>query len=181
MPHFTALKLFRINYELIMNSFISAPGTSRDLVYCFRILRTIVLQKILVYYGKNNKNITQQDALYYGLGFILCTIILTLYTHTYLLHLQEMGLKIRVALCSLIYRKCLSIRSSKISEISSGKTVTLVSKDVREFETVLITLQDASVGIVHIFVFTYLMYSYVGIAALISVGIMVAFMSLQRK
>ncbi|KAK9745323.1 ABC transporter transmembrane region [Popillia japonica] len=143
------------------------------------ILRTIVLQKILVYYGKNVENITQQDALYYGLGFILCTIILTVYTHTYLLCLQEMGLKIRVALCSLIYRKCLQLRSAKISEISSGKTVTLVSKDVREFENFLITLQDACVGIVHIFVFTYLMYTYVGIAALISVAVMLLFIPFQ--
>ncbi|GJQ66879.1 hypothetical protein Trydic_g7902 [Trypoxylus dichotomus] len=143
------------------------------------ILRTIVLQKILLYYGKNNKHITQQDALYYGLGFILCTIILTVYTHTYLLCLQEMSLKIRVALCSLIYRKCLQLRSSKVSEISSGKTVTLVSKDVREFENFLITLQDASVGIVHIFVFTYLMYIYVGIAALISVAVMLFFIPFQ--
>lgn len=92
-----------------------------------------------------------------------------------------MGLKIRVALCSLIYRKCLQLRSAKISEISSGKTVTLVSKDVREFENFLITLQDACVGIVHIFVFTYLMYTYVGIAALISVAVMLLFIPFQRK
>lgn len=144
-------------------------------------MRTIVLQKILIYYGKNTENITQQDALYYGLGFILCTFILTIYTHTYLLCLQEMGLKIRVALCSLIYRKCLNLRSSSIEEISTGKTVTLVSKDVREFETFLITLQDAWVGIIHLFVFTYLMYIYVGLAAIIGVTILLLFVPLQRK
>jgi ABC-type transport system involved in cytochrome bd biosynthesis fused ATPase/permease subunit len=56
-----------------------------------------------------------------------------LYRDNFMLRLEAIGVKIRTGLTSLIYRKVLKMNLSQRDNISVGKIITLITRDVDEF------------------------------------------------
>jgi ATP-binding cassette subfamily C (CFTR/MRP) protein 4 len=57
-----------------------------------------------------------------------------LYRDNFILKLEALGVKIRTGLTSLIYRKVLKMNLSQFDNISVGKIITLITRDVNEFD-----------------------------------------------
>lgn len=72
-----------------------------------KVIQPIFLGKIIDYF--ENYNPDDQVALYETLGYTggmsLCVIGLTLLHHLYFYHVQRSGMKIRVAMCHMVYKK----------------------------------------------------------------------------
>lgn len=73
----------------------------------FKVVQPIFLGKIITYFESYNPE--DMTALYetlaYAAGMCLCTIGLAVLHHLYFFYVQRAGMKIRVAMCHMIYKK----------------------------------------------------------------------------
>ncbi|XP_047735562.1 ATP-binding cassette sub-family C member 4 [Hyalella azteca] len=74
----------------------------------------------------------------FGTGIILCSLLylFTFYYHSF--NVRNIGMKMRIASCGLIYRKSLRLSQSALANSTVGKIVNLLSNDVQRFDTALI-------------------------------------------
>ena len=92
-----------------------------------------------------------------------------------------MGMKVRVACCSLIYRKTLKLTKTALGETTIGQAVNLLSNDVNRFDISIIFLHYLWLGPLETIIMTYVMYDVidVGVSSVIGVAFLLMFIPLQ--
>lgn len=133
------------------------------------------------YYMWTESNMTKSDAYFYATAVAGITIIAAFTTHNYFLGLQYLGMKLRIAHCSLIYRKSLKLSQKAFSTVTIGQLVNLLSNDINRFERTIIHLHTIWFSPILISVVLYLIYYYVGSTACCGVGTFVLYLPLQGK
>lgn len=151
--------------------------TNSNIVF-FRVTRPLVIGKLVAYFDTNSK-MTINDAYFYASLVIGITILQTIYNHGYMLYLQQMAQKIRIGLCSLIYRKSLKLSTSAMVDVSSGKIVTLITKDVLLFDSAVVLAHDIWIGVIQVVLMTYVMYIQIGVSAIFGVGFLILLIPFQ--
>lgn len=81
-----------------------------DGILCFVqliILNTLqpIFQRLVTNYFSVKNEISRNEALIYAGGLVLVTLGIVFLMHHFVLRSQQVGMRIRVACCSLIYRK----------------------------------------------------------------------------
>ncbi|GAB1868435.1 Multidrug resistance-associated protein [Camponotus japonicus] len=144
-----------------------------------RLLQPIFLGQMLRYY--NTQEVDEFHAYLYACGIILCSAINVFVIHPYMLGILHMGMKIRVACCSLIYRKTLRLTRTALGETTIGQAVNLLSNDVNRFDISIIFLHYLWIGPLETIVITFFMYYVldIGISAIIGVASLLMFIPLQ--
>jgi len=76
-------------------------------LYCDRLSQPLFLGRLVRYFSESNSDnaITLEEAYIYAAGVILCSGLTVFAIHPYMMGIVHVGMKIRVACCSLIYRK----------------------------------------------------------------------------
>lgn len=69
-----------------------------------RVLQPIFQRLVINYFGAENQT-TRDEALIYAGGLVVVTLCVVLLMHHTILRAQRVGMRIRVACCSLVYRK----------------------------------------------------------------------------
>uniref|UniRef100_A0AAQ5ZVN4 Cystic fibrosis transmembrane conductance regulator n=1 Tax=Amphiprion ocellaris TaxID=80972 RepID=A0AAQ5ZVN4_AMPOC len=113
-----------------------------------KVVQPVLLGKMIEYfetYDPDNMTALYQT-LGYGAGLSVCAIGLVLIHHLYFFHVQRAGMKIRVAMCHMIYKKALCLSSSAMGKTTTGQIVNLLSNDVNRFDDVTIFLHFLWVG-----------------------------------
>ncbi|KNC31638.1 putative multidrug resistance-associated protein lethal(2)03659 [Lucilia cuprina] len=146
-----------------------------------RVTQPLFLGGLVSYYAKpeNNTSGDQTTAYLYALGVILCSALNVFFMHPYMLGILHTGMKIRVAMCSMIYRKALRLSKTALGNTTSGQVVNLISNDVGRLDTSMIHMHYLWLGPVEIVIITYLMYREIGVSSLFGVAIMILFLPLQ--
>lgn len=91
------------------DSGMARPPSSPFLAFqeVIKVVQPVLLGKIIMYFENYDKD--DMKALYETLGYAaalsLCAIGLALLHHLYFYHVQRAGMKIRVAMCHMIYKK----------------------------------------------------------------------------
>ncbi|CAH1780700.1 unnamed protein product [Owenia fusiformis] len=88
----------------------------------------------LIRYFDPKANVTQTEAYLYAMGVSLCAINLAVVHHPYFFGVQRIGMQIRIACCSLMYKKTLRLSNQAMGQTTTGKIVNLMSNDVRRFD-----------------------------------------------
>lgn len=146
-----------------------------------RVIRPLLIGKLVKYFTPGQTELTKTDAYMYAVIFIVITITHTLYLHGYMFVIEQLGLKIRVSISSLIYRKSLKLSPESLLTITNGKVVTLVSKDVYSFHSAIMFAHDIWVGTIQIMIMSYVMYKYIGWAALTGIAFLLIMVPIQRE
>ncbi|CAG9863581.1 unnamed protein product [Phyllotreta striolata] len=142
------------------------------------VVQPLILGQYLSYYNENSI-ISQEEAYYYAAGVVLCSLISVLCIHPYMLGVCHIGMKMRVACCSLIYRKALRLSKASLGETTAGQVVNLLSNDVNRFDLAVLFAHHLWIGVLETVICTYFMYLEVGIAAVVGVCVLVSFVPLQ--
>ncbi|XP_077294803.1 putative multidrug resistance-associated protein lethal(2)03659 [Arctopsyche grandis] len=144
-----------------------------------RVIQPIFLGRLIAYYMPNQTTITKDQAYIYAGAVVLCSALNVFITHPYMMGILHMGMKFRVACCSLIYRKSLKLSKTALGETTVGQVVNLLSNDVNRFDTAIIFLHYLWIGPLGTIIMTYMMWQEIGESALIGVAFMLMFIPLQ--
>ncbi|GLV41664.1 uncharacterized protein CBL_06893 [Carabus blaptoides fortunei] len=144
-----------------------------------RMLQPLALGQLISYYRPNQTEISETDAYLYASGVIGCSLANVFVIHPYMMAILHMGMKMRVACCSLIYRKALKLSKTALGETTVGQVVNLLSNDVNRFDIAVIFIHYLWIGPVETVIVTYFLYEQVGVSAIIGVVSMLLFIPLQ--
>ncbi len=78
--------------------------------------------------------------------------------HPFVLGVQHLGMKIRIAVCSMIYRKSLKLSKNALGDTTAGQVVNLISNDVARLDMSMMFVHFLWVGPLETVAVTYLMY-----------------------
>ncbi|XP_065723649.2 probable multidrug resistance-associated protein lethal(2)03659 isoform X2 [Drosophila suzukii] len=115
----------------------------------------------------------------YAAGVILCNALCVAILHPYVFYCVLAGLKIRVGLTTMIYRKSLRLSTTALAKISAGHIVNLISNDLGRVDSIVQFTHVLWLGPLQTLLVTYLMYQEIGIAAVFGVSFMLMFIPLQ--
>ncbi|EDW38107.1 GL12416 [Drosophila persimilis] len=149
----------------------------------FRVTQPLFLGGLVAFYADSSNQEgdgeNQTKAYLYALGVILCSAFNVLLMHPYMLGMFHLGMKARIAMTSMIYRKALRLSRTALGDTTIGQVVNLISNDVGRLDLSVIHMNYLWLGPVEIGIITYLMYREIGVSAFFGVAVMLMFIPLQ--
>ncbi|VEN55199.1 unnamed protein product [Callosobruchus maculatus] len=143
------------------------------------ILEPLAMSNLVSYFKPNQTTVTKYDAYYYAAMILCLNLVHCVYIHNYIIWVQQLGIEIKTAFSSLLYRKSLRLTPSAISDISLGNIVTLITKDVYSFQQAIWMINDTWIGVLQTCVICYILYSKIGAISFIGIGFLLAVMPVQ--
>uniref|UniRef100_A0A182V3W3 Uncharacterized protein n=1 Tax=Anopheles merus TaxID=30066 RepID=A0A182V3W3_ANOME len=143
----------------------------------FKVSQPFFLGKLVAYYSRQQGDIT--EAYLYAGAVVLCSAINVLFIHPYMLSQLHLGMKLRVAACSMIYRKSLRLSKTALGDTTAGQVVNLLSNDVGRLDLAVLFVHYLWIGPLETLVVTYLMYREIGYSAIYGVLFLLLFIPLQ--
>lgn len=127
-------------------------------MFLHRSLQPLFLIGLISYYDQNKEVNSSFEAFYFATGVILCSALSVMVIHPYMLGTMHVGMKMRVAMCSMIYRKSLRLSQGALATTTAGQMVNLISNDVGRLDLATIFVHYLWVGPLETLLITYLMY-----------------------
>ncbi|XP_012921222.1 cystic fibrosis transmembrane conductance regulator [Heterocephalus glaber] len=98
-----------------------------------KAVQPLLLGRIIASYDPDNKE-ERSIAIYLAIGLCLLFIVRTLLLHPAIFGLHHIGMQMRIAMFSLIYKKTLKLSSRVLDKISIGQLVNLLSNNLNKFD-----------------------------------------------
>ncbi|XP_069620953.1 cystic fibrosis transmembrane conductance regulator [Ranitomeya imitator] len=98
-----------------------------------KAVQPLLLGRIIASYDTNNK-LERSIAYYLAIGLSLLFAIRMLLLHPAIFGLHHIGMQMRIAMFSLIYKKTLKLSSKVLDKISTGQLVSLLSNNLNKFD-----------------------------------------------
>ncbi|CAN9497709.1 unnamed protein product [Ophioblennius macclurei] len=107
-----------------------------------KIIQPVLLGKLIEHFESFDPAYPEgvHEAYIYAAGIGVSAMILAMLHHLYFYHVQRAGMKIRVAMCHMIYQKALCLNSAALAKTTTGQVVNLLSNDVNKFDEVTLYL-----------------------------------------
>ncbi|XP_069389413.1 ATP-binding cassette sub-family C member 4 isoform X1 [Paralichthys olivaceus] len=107
-----------------------------------KVIQPVLLGKLVEYFEINDPidKAAVYEAYMCAAGISLSAMALAVLHHLYFYHVQRAGMKIRVAMCHMIYQKALHLNNKALAKTTTGQIVNLVSNDVNKFDEVTLYL-----------------------------------------
>jgi ATP-binding cassette subfamily C (CFTR/MRP) protein 4 len=147
----------------------------------FSLVQPRALGKIISFFDPNQTEMTKKDAYFYAGLLVGVNLVNCVYVHNYHLAVTGLGIRVRTAFCSFIYRKALRLSPTRLGDISIGKIVTLITKDVHSFESFIHFANDLWIGVVKSIIVFYIIWDKIGVAAFAGVIFFVIMLPLQGR
>ncbi|KOC69719.1 putative multidrug resistance-associated protein lethal(2)03659, partial [Habropoda laboriosa] len=158
--------LFRVLYKCFGKTVMNTGIALFVLEFGIRIVQPFLLARLLRYFS-GNRNDWNNDINYYAAAFFLLPLIDAVILHWSLQKLMHVGMKVRVACCTLIYRKILRLSNSVLeNETSAGQMVNFLSNDVNRLDYFVFGIHYLWIGPLQVFLIAYLIYREIGVGAI---------------
>ncbi|NXQ70784.1 MRP4 protein, partial [Quiscalus mexicanus] len=146
-----------------------------------KIIQPIFLGKIINYFENYDASdeVALNFAYCYAGALSVCTLILAIMHHLYFYHVQRAGMKLRVAMCHMIYRKALRLSNVAMTKTTTGQIVNLLSNDVNKFDQVTIFLHFLWAGPLQAIAVTVLLWMEIGPSCLAGMAVLIILLPVQ--
>ncbi|XP_027391375.1 LOW QUALITY PROTEIN: multidrug resistance-associated protein 4-like [Bos indicus x Bos taurus] len=146
-----------------------------------RVVQPIFLGKMISYVENYDPNDSAalHEAYGYAAGLSACVLVWAVLHHLYFYHMQRVGMRLRVAVCHMIYRKALRLSSSATVKTTTGQIVNLLSNDVNRFDQVTTFLHYLWVGPLQAIAVTALLWMEIGMSCLAGMAVLIILLLLQ--
>ncbi|XP_014611601.1 PREDICTED: multidrug resistance-associated protein 4-like [Polistes canadensis] len=133
------------------------------------ILQTWIINYFNV--SSNSKQITKEEVIGYAFGLVLDIVITVILDHHVHLRSQEIGMQIRVACSSLVYRKILRLNKISLTlTTNGGQIINILSNDMSRFDVVSPYLHYVYIAPIQFVATTLIMWIMVGNSVFIAIG-----------
>ncbi|XP_060873208.1 ATP-binding cassette sub-family C member 4-like isoform X2 [Metopolophium dirhodum] len=167
-------KMFGVKFMLL--------GLLQSIVEIFlRMSQPLLIGGLLSYFNPNlsNKTHSISHAYTYATLLVLNMLVTLVMHHAIQIEILHCGMKIRVACCSLIFKKALRLSKTALGETTVGQAVNLLSNDVNRFDTVVIFLNYLWIGPLQTILVTYFLWQEIGVSSIIGVAILLMVIPIQ--
>ncbi|GAB0087984.1 multidrug resistance-associated protein 4 [Sergentomyia squamirostris] len=90
----------------------------------------------LLMYFRPGSQMTYHEALLCAAGMVLLNLVYTISATQFMFNAFYIGMRIRIAMCSIVYRKALKLSRTALGDTAPGKIVNLLSNDVSRIDMV---------------------------------------------
>ncbi|KAI4485478.1 hypothetical protein M0804_006983 [Polistes exclamans] len=143
-----------------------------------RIIQPLILRNLL--HLLSTKKEVNPGMYYYAAAFILFPFMDCFIVHLTLQELMHIGMRIKVACCSLIYRKILKLSNSVfIDGTSAGQMVNLMSNDANRLDYITHSIHYLWIGPVQTLIIACVLYWQLGLAPVAGLALFLIFIPLQ--
>lgn len=139
-----------------------------------RLIQPLLLGKLLQFFRKDNTTLTKEDAWLAAGGIVGVSLLSAFNMNQFVYQSFCTGMRIRIAMCSIIYRKATKLSQNALGDTAPGKVVNLLSNDVNRFDLVSVFIHSMWAAPLFAIIVGYLLVVEVGYAGL--VGILAVFL-----
>ncbi|XP_057653041.1 uncharacterized protein LOC130891946 [Diorhabda carinulata] len=135
-------------------------------------LRPIILAELIKLFA--DKNVADNYEIYvYSVALIIVSFLSTITLHHVIFAMQAIGMRVRIATSSLVYRKVTRLSQRSLGETPAGKVVNILSNDLSRFDLVFPVIHALWVMPFQVLVIFLIIWQQVGLAAVTGVATMV--------
>ncbi|OXU18927.1 hypothetical protein TSAR_000783 [Trichomalopsis sarcophagae] len=138
---------------------------------CLRVLQPFTLGLLIEYFEPGSRT-AKSHAYVYASSLVLLTFLHSLLKHHIDLATLEIGMRLRIACSSLIYRKVVRLSNSSVNANTGGRLINLLSNDVARFDPLFMYLHYIWITPLQGTVLAYLIWRNVQLASLAGVLLM---------
>jgi len=154
-------------------------GTFTFVEECFiRIFQPLFMGWMIEYFTPGS-TMSLSEVYLYGTGVVMMSAVYTFTHHPYFFGVMHTGMKVRVASCSVLYRKALRLSNSALGQTTVGQMVNLLSNDVNRFDLSVLFLHYLWAGPVQLLIVTTILCLKIGPSALVGAVLLIAAVPLQ--
>ncbi|XP_049854061.1 ATP-binding cassette subfamily C member 4-like [Schistocerca gregaria] len=143
-----------------------------------RVAQPLFLGRLLRYFMHDGE-VELHAAYMYAAGMVACSVVSSLILYPLSHAMFHMGMKIRVACCSLLYRKAMKMSQAALGGAVAGQVVNLLANDMNRFDPSVLFVHYLWIGPLEMVVVAYFMWTRVGVAALAGVSCLLVFIPFQ--
>ncbi|XP_044746017.1 ATP-binding cassette sub-family C member 4-like [Coccinella septempunctata] len=143
------------------------------------VVSPLLLGKFVLFFSPNQTEVNWNGACFFGVSYVALSIIHYVYEQNYAMIKEELRIEFQTALCSLVYRKSLRLSQKALSDITIGKIVSLISKDINVFGYIISFGSDWCVGVIQIMIIVYLFYVRTGAATFVGFAMLFTTLPIQ--
>ncbi|OWR51775.1 ABC transporter family C protein ABCC2 [Danaus plexippus plexippus] len=145
------------------------------------IIQPLLFSQLLTYWSStNDQAINQREAGFYALGMLLTNIVGIISQHHNNLFVNRFGLKVKVAVSSLVFRKMLRMSQASLSQVAAGKIVNIMSSDVARFDYAFMFLHYLWLVPIQAAIILYFLYDVAGYAPFVGLfGVILLVLPIQ--
>ncbi|OXU22329.1 hypothetical protein TSAR_007649, partial [Trichomalopsis sarcophagae] len=141
----------------------------------FVVVQPIFLGWVIDYFkvGQDVSTAARDKALLYVTWMILAKLGNVVMIHHGYRVSWLMGMRARVACCTLIYRKTLRLNKSVLDQTAAGQVVNLMSNDVSRFDQFFMFFNNVWITPIQIILIVYVMWDSIGVLLMVGIAILV--------
>uniref|UniRef100_A0AAX7U4I7 Multidrug resistance-associated protein 4 n=1 Tax=Astatotilapia calliptera TaxID=8154 RepID=A0AAX7U4I7_ASTCA len=168
-------KLTRVLIKCYGRSYVMAG------IFTIKVIQPLLLGKIILFFenGDPDDQRSLGMAYVYAAAMSISTLGLTILQHLYYYHVLRTGMRIRVAMCHMIYRKALRLSAKSMGQTTTGQIVNLLSNDVNRFDEITLNLHYLWVGPLQAVVIIVFLWYEIGASCLAGVAAIALMMPIQ--
>uniref|UniRef100_A0A0C9RNQ1 ABCC4_3 protein n=1 Tax=Fopius arisanus TaxID=64838 RepID=A0A0C9RNQ1_9HYME len=125
---------------------------------------------VIKHFGTGEDLPNRDEALLWATALIVTTIIATFIQHHTNLETLRIGMQVRVACSSLLYRKSLKLSKASLDKTTAGQVVNILSNDVSRFDQLPMYLPHIFVMPIQIVIICVIMWTRIGISTLVGLA-----------
>uniref|UniRef100_A0A3B4U443 Multidrug resistance-associated protein 4 n=1 Tax=Seriola dumerili TaxID=41447 RepID=A0A3B4U443_SERDU len=159
----------------------AAAGLFTFSLEAIKVIQSLLLGKIILYFENYDPDDHRSlcTVCVYAAAMSLSTFGLTILQHLYFYQVQKLGMRIRVAMCHMIYRKALALSSESMGQTTTGQIVNLLSNDVNRFDEITLNLHYLWVGPLQAMVIVVFLWYEIGPTCLAGVAVVALMLPMQ--
>ncbi|KAB0797837.1 hypothetical protein PPYR_08830 [Photinus pyralis] len=171
--------LRRVLFKIYGVSYLLAGLILLTVEVILRLSEPLLLGEVIAHFTTEQTSDSQNVAYGYAGGMVACAVLRSLLSAPYQMAVSHIGMKMRVACCSLIYRKALRLSQTALCGTTIGQMVNLLSNDVNRFDFAALFAQLLWVAPIQLAVAVYFMHSIAGPPAIYGACVSLALVAVQ--
>ncbi|XP_030057237.1 ATP-binding cassette sub-family C member 4 [Microcaecilia unicolor] len=146
-----------------------------------KVVQPIFLGKIINYFEAYDPSdsVAMTYAYINATALSFCTLTLAILHHLYFYFVTRTGMKLRVAMCHMIYKKALRLSNAAMGKTTIGQIVNLLSNDVNRFDQATIFLHFLWAAPLQAIAVTVLLWIEIGPSCLAGMAVLFILMPMQ--